>query len=46
MSSHIYYYGYGKTSIDKMLLKVVISTTPGTSSGHDASIAGISEPDL
>ena len=47
MLLYIYYYSYGKTSINKMLLKIAVIITLGESDpGNDISIAGLLEPDL
>ena len=44
---YIHYYSYGKTSTDRMLLKVaVIITLKELDPGNDISIAGILKPDL
>ena len=45
--SYIYYYGYGRISINKMLLKAaVIITLGGLDPGNDISMAGILELDF
>ncbi len=43
MSLYIHYHGYSKTSINKILLKAVVSMTPGSlGSPGDTSIGDLS----